>query len=197
MMWFKKKKKLRYHIICEGIDSSGKSSFVNYLNSITTNDTIVHHFGTPPRTLKSKQQVNYQFGQFSLMFELIEDIVKQESTSRFIFDRAHLGEYVYSPLFRKIDPTYLPRLEQHYEHLKNQIFIILFTIDPKVLQKRFATRDEEMPNVVRMMDIQEDFRMMYRKSKFKGHTFTINSENERKFTLEKMIDILNFKGIFI
>jgi len=109
------------NIIVEGLDNSGKGSLIKniqdyfyFRNPITVKPVQVlyySNFKTPTEYSRDISKIHYKNG-----FDLIKHSVHHNSHT--IFDRFHLGEYVYSPMYRKYNGDYVFDLE-----LKNQKFL--------------------------------------------------------------------------
>ena len=159
-------------IWCEGIDGAGKSTLIKELTTRCNfpNANIQSHHFEFPLGKTDLEKYWYQYGQFKMMFDMLKEKYKamKEMTNvfgdrdfdagendLFIFDRGHLGEYVWGPLYRKKFPMYLPKLEREYVD-KINAGIVLVKCDPKVIEKRWKeTRDEVFPD--NLGEIQEMF----------------------------------------
>jgi hypothetical protein len=122
-------------IILEGLDRLGKSTLIN---------NIMNHFGfyhyihyEKPKALDCYLDscVNplkaYQVDSFLTGFDLIANAT---ADTRIIFDRFHLGESVYSPLYRKYDGDYVFSMEHDcieqlkvHPHKLDNVKLILLT----------------------------------------------------------------------
>jgi thymidylate kinase len=157
--------KNKYHIIIEGIDCSGKSSLIKKMQELflkrTNQELIYHHFQFPKGDTLD-QRVGYQMGQFNLFF----DFLSKMKNDWFIFDRSHIGEYVYSLKFRQHMPTYVTHLEQTYKNLP--IKIIQTVCDPKVIIQRFNQfrPNEKCPTLQMVTELQNEFIYYVKKSVF-------------------------------
>ena len=99
---------------------------------------------------------------------------------RIIFDRAHLGEVVYSPRYRGYDGTYVFCNEQSYHDAG---LILLTTSDFSFIQDDgdsfdFDKKEEE----------QEDFIKAYNLSKIEKKVMVDVSENGGFKTIEKIYE---------
>ena len=112
-------------ILVEGLDRLGKSTLVESIQQELGYFQVIH-FGKPQK-LKYYEKITtslegirpdesaeinplfqYQFASFKNMFELLR------SDARIISDRAHLGECVYSPIYRNYSGDYVYDLERKY-----------------------------------------------------------------------------------
>lgn len=111
--------------IIEGIDRLGKSTLVQNIQHKLGYHLVIHY--DKPKQLdcyinqgsKSPLQI-YQEMVNETMFGLIDD-----SYNNIIFDRGHLGECVYAPLYRNYSGDYVFDLE--YETNLNDTKLILLT----------------------------------------------------------------------
>ena len=99
--------------IIEGVDRTGKSSLINAIIDRKGYHPVIHYqrpkilsiySGTSPIL----PEYEYQYASFCNQFQLIESRVP------LIFDRAHLGEYVYSEIYRGYDGSYIFDLEKQF-----------------------------------------------------------------------------------
>lgn len=126
--------------IIEGLDALGKSSLIKGIRDTLGYFEVIHfnkpqnlkvydeqalnHSAAPARSDKHESQFIYQRQAFQNMMDLVV------SNAYLIFDRAHLGEFVYSPLYRNYQGDYVFELEETYG-LKRRfdIRLILLTED--------------------------------------------------------------------
>lgn len=114
-------------IIIEGIDRVGKNTLIDGLINELGYHEVVHY--QKPKLLKVYEQQTledakriqvtdvkretlrkYQHASFTSMLHLLS------SRANIIFNRAHLGEYVYAPMYRGYDGSYVFDLEDHFIH---------------------------------------------------------------------------------
>lgn len=113
--------------LIEGLDRLGKSTLIDGILNTRGFHQIIHYekpklldvyLDAPQKILamheeraaaiKQRALEEYQYDSFHTMFEMVQ------SGGHFIMDRAHLGEMVYAPLYRKYDGSYVLSLEQEY-----------------------------------------------------------------------------------
>lgn len=99
------------HIIIEGIDGVGKTSLIQNILNTYGYYHVIHY--EKPRKCAAYQNTNnplfeYQKQSFEEGLKLLNHDV------RVLFDRFHLGEWVYAPLYRKYDAQYIFDLERKY-----------------------------------------------------------------------------------
>jgi thymidylate kinase len=127
-------------IIIESGDQLGKNSLIEGLCKHFNYDNItIRHFGKPPTNLTSEETLDYQFNCFyneGNFVQSIRDRFKKYDyyNETIIWNRSHLGEYVYGQMFRNADPNFLKTkllfFEKHFLDFEN-IYLILLTADPE------------------------------------------------------------------
>lgn len=113
-------------IIIEGVDRLGKDSLISGLKHQLGQFQVVHYqkpelldiyvndaqrnFNTTQldSQVKNSALKSYQIESFRGMFHMLS------SDGKFILNRAHLGEFVYSPRYRQYDGSYVFDLEQRF-----------------------------------------------------------------------------------
>jgi thymidylate kinase len=122
-------------IVCEGQDNTGKSTLIRYLQDrlYATGDIPVHclHYSNI-RTAKTKM-FQKSYSHYKGGFDLIRESLNNR---HLIFDRFHLGEYVYSEKYRGYDGSYVFDLEKNYENFLNQVYLVVLTDSPENLIRR-------------------------------------------------------------
>lgn len=110
-------------IIC-GIDRTGKSSFIeNILRHYGPHPVI--HSSSPPKGIGCPHQ--YQKEYYHKFFDVLTH------NTDIIFDRGHLDEYVYGPMYRgQSDLSYIKELESTSP--LNTILVFLYTTDTSFLK---------------------------------------------------------------
>ncbi len=133
------------HIILEGGDQLGKSTIIKKISEFYNYDNItIRHFGKPPKTFpEGVSPFEYQRTCFHKEAELAAYLNFMDEDEPFnyyenilIWNRGHIGEYVYGQMFRKTDPNEIKRYLEDYE--KNYLcyetdnpILILLTADPE------------------------------------------------------------------
>lgn len=122
-------------VIFEGQDRCLKSTMIDRLirtDSLHNYHTI--HYGKPPK-IDTVQQ--YQEKTYSQMFELLSENMD------FILDRSHLGEMIWSPIYRKYDAKpFIQNVEKKwYQANKNEKNIFLFILVDSNFEK-WSKRDD-------------------------------------------------------
>lgn len=130
-------------ILVEGCDAMGKGTQIEKIKSFYEKKGFpVHiiHYSNVKGLSSSKEIKKYSEALYKDMFELC----KETNGDRvLILDRAHLGEYVYSPMYRDYDGSYVFDLEKDllgFEWAK--VKLMLFTDDVKAVLKRDKDRND-------------------------------------------------------
>ena len=115
-------------LLIEGPDRVGKNSLIKNLCSQSEN-YIVRHWG-PAKGDTDFEKRNYQYQFFKKEFQLASERNKYEMPDKqryprdiYIWNRSHIGEWVYGDLYRKTNPhEWVMRMEKDFS----------FDIDPSV-----------------------------------------------------------------
>ena len=127
-------------IIIESGDQLGKSTLIKGLCKYFDYKNItIRHCDKPPKGMNAEDTLNFQFAAFNEESELIQCIRNKTYSYHddiIIYDRFHLGEYVYGQMFRNANPIYVANLLKLYELDKlnvdtnDEIYLITLTADP-------------------------------------------------------------------
>ena len=100
------------NIIIEGMDRTGKDTQIDLLIS-KFSDKIFHKLHYTKLPFKDKEhQIKYSKLLYEEMFNLMDKC--NYSNMNLIFNRAHLGEFVYSPKYREYSGDYVFSLERDW-----------------------------------------------------------------------------------
>jgi hypothetical protein len=113
-------------IIIEGTDRVGKDTLVRGLVSQSRN-YIVRHFSSPPgddNETKTQNQKRIFRKEFVFQNQVRKD--KSITFDFILWNRAHIGEYVYGPMYRQSTPeSWVPSLEKEFLFGKDtEIYLI-------------------------------------------------------------------------
>ena len=172
----KKLKNMKFrHYIIEGCDRLSKSTLVNQIKH-TYGFFQVVHYGKPEQLDYYKQHVWYNDSAYCYQIDSFSNglnALRPGQNTKFIFDRFHLGEVVYSPRYRGYSGDYVFTLEDNsqvdtWDHVA---LILLTTSDWSFIQDDgdsfdFSKKEEE----------QHSFIEAFNKSIFK-HKFLIDVNN--------------------
>lgn len=125
--------------IIEGLDRCGKDTQIGLLQKRYFPEFWhVFHYSKIPFD-QINQHKEYSESLYSDMFLLMADNIISERN--FIFNRSHLGESVYAPLYRGYDGDYVFDIERKFleptgDVLQQRLFMITLVNDPAILVKR-------------------------------------------------------------
>lgn len=195
---------IRSYII-EGIDRLGKSTLIdNIRNELGYFEVI--HFGKPqvlafnqkivdrfkveaanPSTYITEADIPdiykiYQYDSFDNAFRILK------SDARLIFDRAHIGEVVYAPIYRNYSGSYVFDLERsHNAQDMRHVKLILLTENFEV-SKHFVD-DGESLDVTKRKEEQQLFIDAFNQSIFPNKKI-VSVTDERTGEFRSALDIL-------
>jgi thymidylate kinase len=130
-------------ILVEGLDRLGKSTLVESIQQELGYFQVIH-FGKPQHLKFYEQKDNngfvstgesaylYQHASFDNMFRILN------STARVIFDRAHLGECVYSPIYRNYSGDYVYDLECYHGMDHNDSTKLILLVENMSISEHFV-----------------------------------------------------------
>lgn len=178
------------YIIIEGSDNTGKSTqadlLIKNLNHLTFHK--MHYSALPFKDDKKKNQ-EYSLRMYNDMFRIMNEL--KNSDINIIFDRSHLGESVYAPLYRGYSGDYIFNLEREYvNNLKNNLYLITLVNDPSTIYSRddgksFYKNEEGVKAEV------EGFKISHKKSNIKNKLIinigSMDAEDVNKIILNFMM----------
>jgi len=119
-------------VIIEGLDRCGKNEHIKFLCSLTENYTV-RHFNTPQGNT-DEEKVNFQKLDFTHAFSLVHQAEKEEKEKPdklYIWNRSHIGEWVYGQKYRNYKPTWIWDTERFWDyHTKDNVYLIMLLADP-------------------------------------------------------------------
>ena len=123
-------------IILEGPDRCGKSTQIKMLMKNLINEpTHVIHYSSIPG-LSKEECINFSKILYDDMFQLSYDA--HSHNRNLIFDRAHLGEYVYGPIYRGYSGDYIFDIEEKWKKNSfwDSLYLFVFIDKPENLISR-------------------------------------------------------------
>jgi len=161
-------------IIIEGTDNVGKDTQQDLIIKKMDNNVFhkLHYSSLPFKDDKEKHGT-YSKKLYDDMFKLmmktkIGNTKNDKESINLIFNRSHLGETVYSPLYRGYSGDYVFEIEKKYtKALREDLYLITLTNDPHTILKRddgksFYGNEEEVKAEV------DGFRRAHRLSTIKN-----------------------------
>jgi len=145
-----------FNIIIEGVDNIGKSTLVNGLAKrfCQSQPKLLHCIGMPNNGEAERTSKLF----YASLFRLLSD-----NHHTFIVDRGHLGEAVYSPIYRNYSGDYIFALEVLL-YQKPTLLILLDTHNPAVMASREDGLSLSGGKVERIAEEARLFRVAYAKS---------------------------------
>jgi len=131
------------HVIIEGGDRLGKSTLIEGISRHFNYDNVsIRHFGKPPKVFpEGFTPLSFQMECFFKEGHLLNRISQMENDefcyyeNIVIWNRAHLGEYVYGQMFRGADPKQITNALKNFEErflIQNEeTVLILLTAEPE------------------------------------------------------------------
>jgi thymidylate kinase len=123
-------------IIIEGTDRVGKDTQQNLIIEKLHN-LVFHkvHYSSLPFKNDLEKHTSYSKKMYDDMFKLM--MLSKDSDINIIFNRSHLGETVYSPLYRGYSGDYVFDIEKQYANaLRENLYLITLTNDPHIIWGR-------------------------------------------------------------
>lgn len=137
--------------IIEGIDNTGKGNLLNEINNQIGFYQTIKFSGPKKCSSLGDDLQKYQRASFTNAFSMIQTLLGPLSrTPRLIFDRFHLGELVYSPLYRGYSGDYVFDIEKQF--LKNIGIVKLAEIRLVLL---VATDPSKLPDDGKSFDVSK------------------------------------------
>lgn len=125
-------------IICEGLDNVGKGTQIANIRNHFYPEKQFHilHYGGVKSSETPEVQLEYNKIYYNEMFRILSML--DQANMHVILDRSHLGEWVYGPMYRNYDPSYIWDLEDMFKFKAwwNDTYLIHFTSSPETVIKR-------------------------------------------------------------
>lgn len=174
-------------IIIEGTDNTGKDTQQNLIIEKINNLVFQKlHYSSLPFKDDKEKHISYSQKLYDDMFKLM--MMSKEQDINIIFNRSHLGETVYSPLYRQYSGDYVFDIEKQYvNHLRQELYLITLVNDPHIILSRddgksFYGNEEEVKAEV------DGFRRAHRLSKIKNKLMvnigTMSAEDVSKIIVD-------------
>ena len=129
-------------IIIEGTDNVGKDTQQDLIIK-NMSDYVFHklHYSSLPFKDDTEKHTTYSKELYESMFLLMMKskvgYKKGDTDINIIFNRSHLGETVYSPLYRGYSGDYVFDIEKKFtKALREDLYLITLTNDPHTILKR-------------------------------------------------------------
>lgn len=154
------------YIIC-GIDRLGKDTLIRNIQNKFGHHFVLHYSKPEKLDAYNGNLYEYQYTSFDNGFTLLDNNSSGFYRTPMIFNRFHLGESVYAPLYRNYSGDYVFDLEKEYcaEEFHNVKLILLTTSDFSFIQD-----DGESFDFSKKEQEQEMFKAALAKSIFPNKT---------------------------
>lgn len=154
--------------IFEGMDNCLKDTLIKKLRGLLAPNTQVLKFSNPPVI---PDQEDYQRKHFRDMFEMLTTSIGASSSRNLILNRAHLGEYVYAPIYRNYEAEWIFDLEEEFlassqSHISLTKLILSYDSENSQLKKREDGRSLSGINDKNLNNERERFIEAFNKSRF-------------------------------
>lgn len=151
----------------EGMDNCLKDTLIKKLRAKLSPNTHVLKYSNPPRVSDSE---NYQREHFADMFDLIASTLSASSRT-LILNRAHLGEYIYAPIYRGYEGDWIFSIEKEFlaanqTHDSLCLLILLFDSSNEKLKAREDGRSFSNEDDSKLDDERRKFLEAFEKSHF-------------------------------
>ena len=123
-------------IIIEGTDNTGKDTQQNLIIEKVKNLVFhkVHYSALPFKDDKAKHK-SYSTQMYNDMFRMMMNC--KDDDINIIFNRSHLGESVYAPLYRGYSGDFIFDIEEPYVNkLREELYLITLVNDPSIIMSR-------------------------------------------------------------
>lgn len=125
-------------VIIEGPDNVGKTTLIQNLKNHYNNYTLhsVHYSNV--RQNSPEKVIEYSTKLYTEMFQSMFEMSKYDKAGM-IFDRSHLGEMVYGPIYRDYTGEYVIDIERKFTHVHpiwDNLFLITLYDEPENLIMR-------------------------------------------------------------
>lgn len=153
--------------IFEGMDNCLKDTMIQLVRAHLSPETQILKFSSPPSAISMPE--DWQKAHFQDMFNLIE-MSLANSPRNMILNRAHLGEYVYSPIYRGYEGNWIFDLEESFlnasdEHESRIRLFVLYDSNNYQLSNREDGKSLSNTNHAKMNLERERFKLAFEKSK--------------------------------
>jgi len=198
-------------IIFEGGDRLGKSTFIEGLCKHYNYDNVtIRHFGKPPKGMTPEEVLDFQFKAFDKEMELFYQIYRNGTYDKYhyypeilIWNRSHLGEYVYSQMFRGGKPEVLKNMLLEYERgfISHKVYLITLTADPEFFYSKedgnsFSNKLEDKTKELELFKEAHDFSIISNKLLVKVDQTIVTTDESIEFLKTKGIKINKYLNIF-
>lgn len=147
---------MQKYVIFEGLDRCGKDTQIGLIQKSFSNETfhVFHYSKIPLETPEESRE--YSERMYRDMFEIMKE--NKGKNRNFIFNRSHIGESVYAPLYRRYLGDYIFDIEsENIEDLNENLYLVVLVNNPKILISRedgdsLSKGEEDIENEKQMFE---------------------------------------------
>jgi thymidylate kinase len=190
-------------ILIEGCDNLGKNVLIEGLcKHFNYDNVMIRHFGKPPEGRSFKDWQIYAFIEESFVLDRIK--LNEKSTHRYfenivIWNRTHIGELVWSPLYRNVNEEEIKEVLTHFENaifmndeFMDSVYLIYLYADPEFLVNKedglsFSSKVEQKQNELKLFDQAIEFSSLKNKISIK-----VNNGKKFKNKDEILKEVISF-----
>lgn len=195
-------------IILEGGDRLGKSTLIEGICKHYNYDNMcIRHFGKPRKNLDPKNILDYQFECFTKEAKLLHKFIEVTGgdyhryfDDTMIWNRSHLGEFVYSQMFRNGNGDEIKKRLLGWEQFNItrmyeqdcKTYLVTLTADPKFFLEKedgnsFSKTLEEKTKELELFKDAHEFSTIKNKLLVR-----VDNNGEFKGKEEILLEVLNF-----
>jgi thymidylate kinase len=160
-------------LIIEGMDRCGKDTIIGSLLKDYPH-FVCSHFGYPVGETNEEKR-KYQVLTFWKEFSLQQAFRKSNglfSDGLYVWNRSHIGECVYGPMYRESDPNWIFELEENFFDNSDDVYLLYLYADVEFLLKNddgnsFTTGIEKKRNEAALFEKAVDQSIIKNKLKLK------------------------------
>jgi len=195
-------------IIIEGGDSLGKNAIIKSLCEYYDYDNIsIRHFGKPPKGLSPKATLDFQFNVFNKEAYFVDSLREQLDNDEYgyydnvvIWNRSHLGEFVYSQMFRGITERDIKGRIEKFEKLcgfnNSNTFLISLTAGAQFFLDQedgesFSQNIEQKTKELKMFKIAHEISIIPNKKIIKVDRHKLNVYRDKDIIFGEVLELLN------
>lgn len=174
------------------MDNCLKDTLIQRIRTHLSPKTQVLKFSNPPKLIKEPEE--FQKIHFQDMFDLIE-LTLSHGSRNLILNRAHLGEYVYSPIYRGYDGSWIFDMEESFlnntEKYGDKIrLFLLYDSDNEQLGYREDGKSFSKLNNKRLDFERKRFKLAFEECKIpKKFKFDLSNYTQKNHQLAGEIDV--------
>jgi thymidylate kinase len=138
-------------LIIEGTDRTGKDTLIQSLMAKYPNSEMVH-WGYPVGDTND-EKTEYQKMSFGYLMRWYKFKKKMSNLDLLIWNRSHIGEYVYGTIYRDSYPdTWIPELENEFLKDDKDVYLVLLQADAEFI----VTQDDGESYSNKLVDKQAE-----------------------------------------